>query len=125
MKKLLLILSLCLSVNLTTAWGMSESDRKEVILEKVDDESEKVRPRTLIDIPINCYYSTCNLYFTFLDDLGALEITVINQSLGIISTRECDSAFGSIVVPVSSESGSYLIEIVTNDGECYYGEYTL
>ena len=28
-------------------------------------------------------------------------------------------------VTASSESGSYLIEIVTENGECYYGEYVL
>lgn len=45
--------------------------------------------------------------------------------MGIDSSSECDAMNGSVVVPVSSESGSYLIEIVTENGECYYGEYTL
>ena len=45
--------------------------------------------------------------------------------MGIDSSTEYDSAYGSVAVPASSESGSYLIEIVTESGECYYGEYTL
>lgn len=45
--------------------------------------------------------------------------------MGIDSSSEYDSAYDSVVVPASSENGSYLIEIVTGSGECYYGEYTL
>lgn len=45
--------------------------------------------------------------------------------MGIDSSSEYDSAYGSVAVPASSESGSYLIEIVTENGECYYGEYVL
>lgn len=45
--------------------------------------------------------------------------------MGIDSSSEYDSAYGSAAVPVSSENGSYLIEIVTETGEYYYGEYTL
>ena len=54
-----------------------------------------------------------------------MEIKVTNPSMGVVSVSEYDSAYGSVAVPVSSENGSYLIEIVTESGECYYGEYEL
>ena len=86
-------------------------------------EIPKIEPRT--PVSITCTYNDGTLHFTFLEDLGEMEITVTNPSIGVVSVSEYDSAYGSVVVPVSSENGSYLIEIVTETGEYYYGEYTL
>lgn len=124
MKKLILILSICIGVN-TVVWSNSEPDRKKVVLEKVDNDSKELRPRTLVGVPITCTYSEGTLYFTFYEDLGEVEITVTNQLLGIVSTYECDAITGSAIINTSSESGCYLVEIVTEDGTCYYGEYIL
>ena len=124
MKKLMFILCICLGVN-TVVWSKSEPDRKEVVLEKVDDDSNKSRPRTLVGVPIICTYSEGTLNFLFYEDLGEVEITVIHSSMGNVSVSEYDSDYGCVVVPASSDSGSYLIEIITEDGGYYYGEYTL
>ena len=126
MKKTLLILIALLMANVNPAWSLENSVSKDVIIKKerpmVPDE---VRPRTPVVIPITCTYNDGTLHFTFLENLGEMEITVTHSSMGIVSVSEYDSAYGSVVVPVASESGSYLIEIVTETGECYYGEYTL
>ena len=124
MKKLILILSICIGVN-TVVWSNSEPDRKKVVLEKVDNDSKELRPRTLVGVPITCTYSEGTLNFLFYEDLGELEITVTNQSSGVVSVYECDAVTGSAIVDASSDSGSYLIEIITEDGGYYYGEYTL
>ena len=124
MKKLMFILCICLGVN-TVVWSKSEPDRKEVVLEKVDDDSNKSRPRTLVGVPIICTYSEGTLNFLFYEDLGELEITVTNQSSGVVSVYECDAVTGSAIVDASSASGRYRVEIVAEDGTYYYGDYTL
>lgn len=124
MKRIILILSVFLCVN-AIAWSQSERDRKEVVLEKVDKDSEELQPRTLVGVPITCTYSEGTLYFTFYEDLGELEITVTNLSSGAASVDECDSMTGSAIVDASSDSGSYRVEIVAEDGTYYYGDYTL
>ena len=126
MKKTLFILIALLLTSVGTIWGNEESENKSVIINKdTSKDLNKERPRSLIEVPITCTYQDGILFFTFLDDLGETEITVTHQSLGVVSASENDSAYGSVVVPASSESGSYLIEIVTETGDYYYGEYTL
>lgn len=104
---------------------MSSGDNNIIINKDTPKDSDKERPRDLLQVPITCMYQEGSLCFTFYEDLGELEITVTNQSIGVVSVSEYDSAYGSVAVPVSSENGSYLIEIVTETGEYYYGEYTL
>ena len=124
MKKGLLILVALLLVGIHSVCNAQTAESKSIKIEKgTSIEIPKIEPRT--PVSITCTYSGGTLHFTFLEDLGEMEIRVINQSLGVISTSECDAMNGSVVVPVSSESGSYLIEIVTENGECYYGEYVL
>lgn len=115
-----------LATNIHPICSAVSLDEKNIVIEKGSSKDpNEVRPRTPVLVPIACTYNDGVLYFSFLEDLGEMEIRVINQSLGVISTSECDAMNGSVVVPVSSESGSYLIEIVTENGECYYGEYVL
>ena len=126
MKKTLLILIALLLANVNSAWSLENSVSKDVKIKKErPKDPNEVRPRTLVFIPITCIYNDGTLHFTFLEDLGEMEITVTNPSMGVVSVSEYDSAYGSVAVPASSESGSYLIEIVTENGECYYGEYVL
>lgn len=126
MKKTLLILIALLMANVNFVWSLETSESKDVKIRKESPKDpNEVRPRTPVVIPITCIYNDGTLHFTFLENLGEMEITVTHSSMGIVSVSEYDSAYGSVVVPVASESGSYLIEIVTESGEYYYGEYTL
>ena len=112
--------------NVNSAWSLENSVSKDVKIKKErPKDPNEVRPRTPVLIPITSIYNDGTLHFTFLEDLGEMEITVTNPSMGVVSVSEYDSAYGSVAVPVSSENGSYLIEIVTESGECYYGEYEL
>ncbi len=126
MKKTLFTLIALLLMSVGTMWGTEKVENKNVIINKDSSKDmDKEHPRSLIGVPIICTYQNGFLFFTFLEDLGEMEITVTNPSLGVVSVSEYDSAYGSVAVPASSESGSYLIEIVTETGEYYYGEYTL
>ena len=104
---------------------MSSGDNNIIINKDTPKDSDKERPRDLLQVPITCMYQEGSLCFTFYEDLGELEITVTNQSTGATTTYPYDAASGSVVVGVSNESAPYLIEIETISGDCYYGEYTL
>ena len=60
-----------------------------------------------------------------MEDLGEVEISVTNQSTGAVFFDEIDSFSTSAVLQVSESSGDYLIEIETENGDYYHGEYTL
>ena len=126
MKKVLFILTVLLLSNMNFVWStMSSGDSNIIINKDTPKDSDKERPRDLLQVPITCMYQEGSLCFTFYEDLGELEITVTNQSTGATTTYPYDAASGSVVVGVSNESAPYLIEIETISGDCYWGEYTL
>lgn len=125
MKKILLFLCLSLSLSVLSAWASSETNKPVEIKKGEMKEENKVLPRTLELSLIKCHYNNASLYFTFLEDFGEIEISVSNQETGAITTSEYDSTCNSLVMNVSTESGNYLIEITTENGEYYYGEYSL
>lgn len=126
MKKTLLIVIALLLANVNLTWSMQTSETKDVMIKKESPKDpNEVLPRTPLATPISCTYNGGTLYFTFLENLGEVEIKVSNQSTGTVSVFVCDSTYGCVVIPASSENGYYLIEIVTENGEYYYGEYTL
>lgn len=125
MKKILFLFCLCFSLSVSGAW-IGDEKVKPIEIEKGEiKKPNEILPRIPVIVPITCSYNDGTLYFTFLEDLGEMQITVTNPSIGVVSVSEYDSAYGNVVVPVSSESGRYLIEIVTESGEYYYGEYEL
>ena len=125
MKRMLLFLCMFMSFSVVSTWAGDETG-KNVEIEKGEVKNEiTTLPRIPYEVPITCTYSNASLFFTFLEDLGEMEITVTNPSIGVVSVSEYDSAYGSVVVAASPDSGTYLIEIVTESGEYYYGEYEL
>lgn len=126
MKKVLFILTVLLLSNMNYVWStMSSGDNNIIINKDTPKDSDKERPRDLLQVPITCMYQEGSLCFTFYEDLGELEITVTNQSTGTTTIYPYDGVSGSVVVGVSNESAPYLIEIETISGDCYWGEYTL
>ena len=126
MKKTLFVLITLLLVGVGTIWSTENSESKNIIINKdTSKDLDKDRPRDLIVVPVFCTYNNATLFFSFLEDLGELDIIVTNLSTGSTSIYEYDSAFGSVVFGVSSNSGAYLIRIITESGDYYYGEYTL
>lgn len=92
---------------------------KDVLLkegESVDYSSE--RPRTLI--PITCVYTDGMVQLSLFGEVGEFTLTVTNQMTG-----EQWSAVDTLILPTSTASGNYLVQILTEDGNMYYGTYTL
>ena len=88
--------------------------------------SEKLQqgPRTPIHIPIDCVYSYGTLAFSFFENLGYINVSVINSTTGLIETDIIDTSCGGITINVSSSSGEYII-IIDAQTESYYGYYSI
>ena len=99
---------------------MDAQEKKPVNIElyKGQATDDDTYPRTLI--PITCVYADGMIQLTLLGELDEITLTVINQMTG-----EQWSALDTLILPTSTASGSYLVQILTEDGDMYWGTYTL
>lgn len=118
MRKVLCFLMLLLATN---SFIVSAAEKKEDIpLNKKDSENyDKNTPRNLI--PLSCYYEEGVVSLNVWGDLGAIQLSVTNQLTGETEVN----INGTLSVNVPTASGTYIVQIVTEDGTWYYGTYTL
>ena len=83
-----------------------------------DSDNTSKYPRTLI--PITCVYIDGTVQLTMLENLGEMELIVTNQTTG-----EQWKTVNNWVLQTSTDSGVYLVGIITEDGTTYWGTYTL
>lgn len=74
---------------------------------------------------ISAYYQNGVIYLQFNEDLGCMDVQVINLSTGELWSDDACSDSGVETVAVSSAAGSYAIAITTDNGSTYSGEYTI
>ena len=74
---------------------------------------------------IMAYYQDGMIYLQFAYDMGEVEISVINETTGEVWQQTEDTTFGSALITTSTDVGNYYITIVTDDGSCYTGNFTL
>ena len=85
-----------------------------------------LRPRTPdYCSEISAYYQNGVIYLQFSEDLGCMDVQVINLSTGEQWNDGACSDSGMETVSVSSAAGSYAITLTTDNGSTYSGEYTL
>ena len=122
MSKILLLLMSLFSLQMyggTVSMDVQEKEEVDVKLEKGEPYKDvDTHPRTLI--PIVCVYVDGEVQLTLLGDLGELTLTVTNQATG-----EHWSAMNALRLQTSTVTGTYLVQITTEDGSTYYGTYTL
>ena len=119
-----LIFILCAIFNSTTAMGESSTKDQPIFIEIRKDPSNL--PRTPHpNCEINAIYQNGILHLQFAYDMGEVEITVTNESTGEMWQQTDDSAFGAATIATSTNVGNYYITIVTDDGACYSGNYSL
>ena len=121
MKKILGLLMMLLSLQLYAgAVSMDEQEKKPVNIEldKGKATNDDTHPRSFI--PITCVYTDGMVQLTFLSPVGEYTLTVTNQLTG-----ERWSINDTPVLQTSTASGTYWVEIETEDGSMYYGTYTL
>ena len=118
MKKILVLLTLLLSLQVYGEVAISKVQDVGVELEKGNPDKADTHPRSLI--PITCVYTDGMVQLTFLSPVGEYTLTVTNQLTG-----ERWSINDTPVLQTSTASGTYWVEIETEDGSMYYGTYTL
>ena len=74
---------------------------------------------------ISAYYQNGVIYLQFNEDLGCMDVQVINLSTGEQWNDGACSDSGMETVSVSSATGSYAITLTTDNGSTYSGEYTI
>lgn len=110
----------------TSAAMADDPDDTERIV--IDPIKPRPNPRSLTQPVITCLLhndgTTGTLTFDIDANIGAASITVTNTSTGDIYAEYCPSTPGSCAVVISCETGSYIIEIETDNG-MYYGDFVL
>lgn len=101
--------------------GKSRGDDSTIKLSEV--EKNKPRPRSIISIPIECYYSEGEIYISGEDSISGIEATVTNLTSNVSWSAESNNNY--LQMSVSSASGDYYIVITLADGREYEGYYTL
>lgn len=121
MKRILALTLLLFSLQLSAGTVSSDEQENKVVNVKLaqgePDDTGK-HPRTLI--PITCVYVDGTVQLTILENLGEMELFVTNQTTG-----EQWSTVNNWVLQTSTAAGVYLVEIVTESGDTYWGTYIL
>jgi len=118
MKRILVLLTLLLSLQVYGEVAISKVQDVGVELEKGNPDKADTHPRSLI--PITCVYADGMVQLSLLGEVGEYTLTVTNQSTG-----EQWSADNALILQTSTASGTYWVQIETEDGSMYYGTYTL
>ena len=126
MKKSMLVLLFCV-FSLPNYFCMAEETKKEkepiIIGHERDFPNQPRIPNYGSDI--TAFYQNGVVYLQFAYDMGEVEITVTNESTGEMWQQTNDSVFGAATIATSTNVGNYYITIVTDDGACYSGSFTL
>lgn len=121
MKSFFILLMLLGSLHLyagTTNACVQADEAVDVKLKKGNPTNDDTHPRTLI--PIICTYVDGVVQLTLLTDLGDFILIVTNKTSG-----DEWSAINTLTLPTSNATGTYIVQIITEDGSMYWGTYTL
>lgn len=124
MKKfLLIIVALLISI-----WSLAitASNRTLIIIAK-STSSTTIRPNSLDSIPFYCTYESSDgiVWIDFMENVGRVSITVSNLSSGETVYDIADSFEGSVMLHTYGKSGYYTLQIMTESGDVYEGEFTV
>ncbi len=101
----------------------NKSETHEIVIIKQNKEKEPRTPNYGSDI--TAFYQSGMVYLQFMYDMGEVEITVTNETTGEVWQQTDDTTFGSATIATSTNVGNYYITIVTDDGSCYTGNFSL
>lgn len=121
MYKILVFFMMLVSLQMyggTRSVDAQEKKPVSVELKKGTVTNDDTYPRTLI--PITCVYTDGMVQLSLLGGVGEFTLTVTNQLTG-----EQWSAENVLTLQVSTATGTYLVQITTEDGSTYCGTYTL
>lgn len=108
-------LSLCGDV---MASGIKDEDVVTIPIEKTGEEEQEKNPRGLVISPIACLYSNGSFIFSFYEAFEDVTIQITNTSTGEQWSNYMECFESDVMIPVSSNAGTYNISIYTDNG--YY-----
>lgn len=129
MKNYVFTLMLLVSV-LGTDIANAVSDDNQIPLVVIDDirTGSSTTRRAAVFLPLECYYDSLlnGVVVSFLKPLGYVNIVLDAISTGeAYSTIVNSSDMGQCIIPVSGESGCYMISFSTDDGKLYRGVFEI
>ena len=110
-----------LSISMVAATDDNSTPRLPIEIIKKESPNQ---PRHLTSNFLECYYYSGVLYFMFSSDIGDVEISVISETNTWMKTMETSDGMGEICI-ANGGAGSYSVEIVTEYGECFTGNFEL
>ena len=103
-----------------------ENPESEIWIPIREEKPTLNRPRTPdYCSEISAYYQNGVIYLQFSEDIGCMNVEVINLTTGELWSDDACSDSGMETVSVSSATGSYAIALTTDNGSTYSGEYTI
>ena len=121
MKKIIPVICLIMGiVTSQTVQGDEKQVDKQII---VQDKAKKSGPRSVVLLPI-CWYHGFNssVVVEFPDDDVSFTAMVVNTSTG---EQWFEMGNGYVEIIISDASGNYVIEIETDFGRSFQGNFTL
>lgn len=82
--------------------------------------------RTDTTVPFTANYLNGTIYISTMGEFTTLAISVVNETTGQVwnSTTDISDGMGEICI-TGGCAGSYSVEIITEYGECFTGDFTL
>lgn len=86
-----------------------------------------IRPNSLESGPFYCTYESSDgaVCIDFMENVGCVSISVTNMSSGETVYDIADSSEGSAILFTSGMPGSYILQIETESGDVYEGEFSI
>ena len=110
---------------LSAATSKDEIKTLPITIRPGGESSSNIRPRTPEFIPIIGLYDSGRVILDFIEEIGNLNITLVNQSTGEMYFDYCDSADGHFEMEITPSKGTYLLTIQTENETTYYGDFVL
>lgn len=100
---------------------------EEPILIIPAEQSSKHRPHSKAFVPFVANYNVglASVLVRFIRDVGEVEISIQNLSSGEYNDYTINSKVGSIVLPISGDSGDYVITFTLQNGKQFIGEFSI
>ena len=82
--------------------------------------------RGIVSIPFTAYYQGGTIYISSSAEFSSITVDVVNETTGQVWNATTDISDGMGEISISDGGvGSYTIEIVTEYGECFTGNFRL
>ncbi len=82
--------------------------------------------RGFLSMPFVAYYQSGTIYISTSAEFSSIAVSVVNETTGQVwnSAMDISDGMGEICI-TSGGAGSYSVEIVTEYGECFVGDFEL